>query len=230
MTAKIFELFPPDKPQATPSYTHLPSAGAVGRMLRRGLRIPDALFDRFLTHDLRVVSPVYWTPLSVVLRAVEWLDSLSVRTVVDIGSGAGKFCVAAALAGGSRFVGVEQRSNLVDEARTLARTFGVEDRVAWIHGRFRARRTPSAEAYYLYNPFGENLYGEAGQLDDQVELSFDRHANDVEEVEALLQRAQLGTYLLTYNGFGGRVPGGFQEVRVDRELPNVLRMWRKNCI
>ena len=38
-----------------------------------------------------------------------------------------------------------------------------------------------------------------------------------------------GTYLLTYNGFGGAVPRTYEQVRVDRDLPNVLRMWRQTC-
>ena len=46
--------------------------------------------------------------------------AVDVQSVVDIGSGAGKFCVAAALGSGCRFTGLEQRPRLVAAARTLA--------------------------------------------------------------------------------------------------------------
>ena len=50
---------------------------------------------------------------------------------------------------------------------------------------------------------------------------------DVASAEVLLDDLPKDTYLITYNGFGGQVPDSFREVRVDRELPSVLRMWRK---
>ena len=56
---------------------------------------------------LRGVSGQHWTQLVVAKRAAEWLDALRIRIVVDIGSGVGKFCVAAALVGHCRFTGLE---------------------------------------------------------------------------------------------------------------------------
>ena len=86
---------------------------------------------------------------------------------------------------------------------------------------------PEASAYYLYNPFGENLFDHDDYLDADVELSRARHARDIAHVIALLRAAPIGTHLVTYNGFGGAVPRSFEQVAVDRALPNVLRMWRK---
>jgi hypothetical protein len=33
--------------------------------------------------------------------------------------------------------------------------------------------------------------------------------------------------VLSYNGFGLRLPANYRTVALDRELPNVLRLWRK---
>jgi SAM-dependent methyltransferase len=187
----------------------------------------DRAFDRFLPDDLRVVSGHYWTPLAVAKRAAEWLDDLQVRTVVDIGSGAGKFCVAAALAGHGRFTGLEQRSRLVASARVLARLFEVDDRVSFVEGALGEIATPVADAYYLYNPFGEYRFGSRGPLDGDAKGSDDRYARDVAAVQDVLQRARFGTCVLTYNGFGGRVPSSYESIRVDNKLPNELRLWRK---
>jgi hypothetical protein len=147
--------------------------------------------------------------------------------VADIGSGAGKFCVAAALSGRCHYTGLEQRPHLVAAARTLAQFFKVDDRVSFVEGNLSDVPAPSADAYYLFNPFGENLFTKDECLDDSVELSSERFSRDIAAVEDLLARAPIGTCVLTYNGFGGRVPIGYDEIRVARDLPNLLRMWRK---
>jgi hypothetical protein len=98
----------------------------------------DRSFDRFLPEPLRLVSPQYWTPLAVAKRAAEWLDDLGIRTVVDVGSGAGKFCVAGALFGKCRFIGLERYSSLVASARVLVDLFDLNDRVSLVAGALGA--------------------------------------------------------------------------------------------
>src|SRR5882724_10120638 len=79
-----------------------PSAARVAEALRAGYCPADRAFDRFLPPRSRQLSSQYWTPLSVATRAAGWFEDLGIRTVVDIGSGAGKFCVAVGLASSSR--------------------------------------------------------------------------------------------------------------------------------
>jgi SAM-dependent methyltransferase len=203
------------------------AAQRVAESFHSGSCPADRAFDRLLPDELRGVSGQYWTPLAVARRAAGWFDDLGIRTVVDIGSGAGKFCVAAALAGHCRFTGLELRPSLVASARALTRLFELHHRVSFVEGAFGVVATPSADAYYLYNPFGRYLLGPAHGVDASVELSDTRCARDIAAVEELLRRAPGGTYVLTYNGFGGRVPDGYQQIRVDRKLPNELRLWRK---
>jgi len=203
------------------------SPRVVAEALRSGRLPSDRVFDRFLPDELRAWSGQYWTPLVVAARAAEWLDQLNVQTVVDIGSGAGKFCVAAALLANARFIGIEQRLRLVEASRQLAGIFELNERIAFLHSTFGEAPMPKADAYFMYNPFGENLFGFQDRLDDDVELCGARYLRDVAAVEQLLRDASGGTFLLTYNGFGGALPADYREVRVDRELPSVLRMWRK---
>lgn len=204
-----------------------PSPTAISNALQAGIGLSDRAFDRFLPHQLRLVSPQHWTPLKVAVRVAEWLNSTGVTRVVDIGSGAGKFCVAAALTTRCSFVGVEQRSRLVDAARALASTFGVDDRVEFVHATLSRHTVPPADAYYFFNPFGENLFDSDEHLDDDVELSPERFARDIALTKELLIRAPVGTYVIKYNGFGGRMPGSYQPVSVALDMPNALRMWRK---
>jgi predicted RNA methylase len=204
-----------------------PTALELAHEIRSGGLPDDELFDRFLPFRLRMVSRGFWTPLAVAVRTAAWFAELGVGSVVDIGSGVGKFCVAAALGGTCRFIGLEQRPRLVAAANHLARVFRVEDRVTFVAGALGCCSVPAADAYYLYNPFGENRFGPEAHLDEDVELGEDRYQRDIATVEELLHRACPGTYVVTYNGFGGQVPDGYAQIRVDRTLPNMLRMWQK---
>jgi SAM-dependent methyltransferase len=204
-----------------------PSPSVIIDALHAGRMVTDTDFDACIPNDLGQLSSQFWTPLAVVMRAAQWIEELGIRTVVDIGSGAGKFCVAAALVGRARYIGIEQRPHLVEAARSLACAFGVEDRVSFHVGVLGEHDIPDADAYYFYNPFGENLFGGIDKIDGEVELSTRRYFSDVGAAETLLARAPVGTALLTYNGFGGKIPRAYESVRLDRTVPNVLRMWRK---
>jgi SAM-dependent methyltransferase len=233
MTDKLLDL-----PSCAPRPDDTPNRGAgngsssseqIAYALRAGLCPEDVAFDHFLSEPMRSQSSQHWTPLVVAARAAQWFDECRVRTVVDIGSGAGKFCVAAALAGHCHFTGLEHRAHLVSSARMLARTFKVENRVHFIQGALGNTSVPVADAYYFYNPFEENVSGPAWRIDGDVELSLERHGRDLMTVRELLVAARTGTYVLTYNGLGAKLPASYKRVRTDRELPNVLCLWRKTA-
>jgi SAM-dependent methyltransferase len=199
----------------------------IGRVLRAGLPFTDSIFDDHLPDQLRRVSHQFSTPINVVLRICEWLTETGTHNVLDIGSGAGKFCVAAALATDCEFVGLEQRPWLVTAARRLAKRFQVHRRVEFVEGVLREEGHDGFDGYYLFNPFGENILGREAWLDDSVELSERRWDRDVSLAEGLIERLPLGTRVITYNGFGGRIPDCYSEIRVDRTTPSLLRMWER---
>ncbi|HKO92099.1 MAG TPA: methyltransferase domain-containing protein [Polyangiaceae bacterium] len=210
-----------------PSTRTPPSAAQIAVALGDGAIPTDSAFDRYLSVHARDLSSQHWTPLAVATRAAEWLDKFNIRTVLDVGSGAGKFCVVAALAGHCHFTGLEHRQRLVTCARSLARTFDVDKRVHFIQGALGTVRLPDVDVYYFYNPFEENILEDGARIDADVELSRQRYARDLLAARELLTAARSGTYVLTYNGLGARLPVSYRPVCVDRELPNVLRLWRK---
>jgi SAM-dependent methyltransferase len=203
------------------------AARSVAAALRAGRSSAEEAFDRFLPRELREVSARYWTPVPVVRRAAAWLREIEVRTVVDIGSGAGKFCVAAALLSRCRFTGLEQRASLVACARGLAGTFDVGDRVTFVHGDLDAAGALAADAYYLFNPFGEYSFDAARYADPDVVFTPDAYRKDVATAAALLSRAAPGTFVITFNGFGGKVPPSYEQLDVAARLPGTLRLWRQ---
>jgi SAM-dependent methyltransferase len=203
------------------------SPDRVAKLIASGHYLRDSAFDRFLRDDLREASFRHWTPMVVALKVAAWLDEAGVTTVVDIGSGVGKFCIVAAMASRCSFTGIEHRPRFVEAADALAHLFGVEHRVQFTVGAIEPATIPSAEAYYLYNPFGENLFDQEERLGDEVELGLLRYENDVSVMESFFDRAPAGTLVVKYNGFGGQMPPSYDRVHVDPTLPSLLRMWRK---
>ena len=195
--------------------------------IRYGHEPSDAIFDRFLSPHVRFASYQFWTSAAVAMRVSEWLAREKVERVLDVGSGPGKFCVIGALATQCSFVGIEQRSNLVLYARQLAKCFEVESRAQFIHGVFGETPLEDFDAYYFYNPFGENTFGPNDWLDQTVELSEARYLRDVLFTEDTMRRAPVGTFFIFYNGFGGVIPSTYDELYSDADAPNPLQMWRK---
>ena len=203
------------------------SARLVAAALRTGRPSVDDAFDRFLPDALREVSRHYWTPLPVVRKAAVWLRETRVRTVVDVGSGAGKFCVAAALLTRCRFIGVEHRSSLVAAARDLAEVFEVDDRASFMNGDLDTAGTFGADAYYFFNPFGAYDFESTRFADPDVTFTTDTQRRDIAATAAMLSLAPIGTFVITYNGFGGTIPAGYEEIDRAARLPGTLRLWKK---
>lgn len=218
---------PDDEPTLVEGIAEGAMAVQIAEWIRLGRYDIDRQFDGFLHGRCRSASQNFWTPVCVAARVATWLDELSIRTMLDIGSGSGKFCVVAALAGGCTYLGIEQRRGLVEISRTLVQLFGLGQRVCFLEGVFGETDAPSAQAYYLFNPFGENLYGPNDHLDDEVELSEDRYQRDVAATERMLRDAPSGTAIVTYNGFGGTIPADYDELRRTNEFPNLLRLMRR---
>ncbi len=74
-------------------------------------------------------APYVPTPQHVVFRMLELAEVTEDDVVYDLGSGDGRFVIAAAKEFGARGVGIEIDSQLVEQARINARRAGVEDRV-----------------------------------------------------------------------------------------------------
>jgi SAM-dependent methyltransferase len=201
-------------------------AARVAAAIRARQPLGDDDFDQLLPADVRRISRMYWTPLAVALQIAQWLEERRLTSVVDIGSGAGKLCAVAALALPQlRVTGIEQRAALVEVARALVRALQLEARVSFAVGSIAA--VPAAEAYYLYNPFSENHYRPETRIDEAVEHSGRRFIEDVSAAEQLLSDAPAGTHVITYNGFGGQMPGTYIRLRREERFPSVLEMWRK---
>lgn len=198
--------------------------------LRRAVQartLTDLEFDFLFPLDIRIVSRRFWTPLRVAWRAAEVLLRLGAKRVLDVGSGPGKFCLAAgSQAPGVAFVGVEHRERLVDIARRAARRLDISN-AQFLAGDATRTAFEDFDALYLYNPFAENTFEAEERLDSDVELSLNRFVSDLRRVRQALTFARVGSLVITYHGYGALPPPGYERVRADAIGSDFLRVWRK---
>jgi predicted RNA methylase len=203
----------------------MPPFAALRESLTQRLPVCDGAFDVVYPSWAQQASARFWTPVRVAIDAAELLKEAGAKAVLDVGSGVGKFAVVACLAGGLDITGVEQRPHLVTVARDAAERYRAP--VSFICERIERIDPNLYDAFYLFNPFGENLVGHDERLDEAVTLSKQRFAQDVRLVERWLEEAAVGTSVVTYNGFGGRIPASYELVLAQPAGRFRVRLWTK---
>jgi hypothetical protein len=185
----------------------------------------DAEFDALYPSAVRAVSAACWSPLDVVRLAVEMLRPAT--RVVDVGSGAGKFCIAASvLAPDVRFTGVERCRDLVSVAVDTSNR--VCDRLpfpGFRHGKIEDIGQDEFDGFYFYNPFGPGEYDRRASLEGSEAEARRVFLDDVARTVALLGYTARGTRVLTCCGFGGEMPVGFYLERVETLGLDRLELW-----
>jgi hypothetical protein len=190
--------------------------------------VTDAEVDQCLEPELRSLSERYWTPVEVARVAAKWLTEAGARRVLDIGSGVGKFCIVGAATTTATFVGIEHREPLVVAAREAAVKMGVGRQTMFIHAPITYELLIGYSAFYLFNPFAENLFAEPDRIDSTVELGSGKLIYDVNVVGSALRSSPAGTRVVTYHGFGGPIPDNLDVVEERPMGTDVLRLWVKS--
>ncbi|MBL9018958.1 MAG: methyltransferase domain-containing protein [Myxococcales bacterium] len=188
----------------------------------------DELFDLQLPPRMRLKSSIHFTPVTVARLAARMLAPRPGMRVLDVGSGPGKFCIVAAReVPSATFVGVEIRPHLVRIARRLASRAGLEN-AAFIEGNAMDTDWRAFDAFYLYNPFAEQLRDDEHVLDRSMTFAPAKFAEYVRGARERLSAAPAGTRVVTYHSFGAPAPLGYELVE---DLPietDRLELWVKS--
>jgi len=192
--------------------------------------LSDDSFDERLPADLRVRASTFFTPVHVAECAARLLTTSPGTTVLDVGAGAGKFCIAAALAVPScKFIGVEWRPHLVALANALADELAVPN-VRFIHGDALDLDWSSFDSFYFFNPFAEQSDESEFRLDRTIDVDPDNFIRCVYGAREKLASARVGTRVVTYHGFGASPPRGYEPSREDPVHCRRLQLWVKTQI
>jgi SAM-dependent methyltransferase len=189
--------------------------------LERRTAISDAEFDQVFPEDLRDRSHLHWTPVAIAMRAAELLAPRPNLRVLDVGAGAGKVCLIGALVTGATWWGIEQDPALVAVANHAAWALDIARRTRFVQGDGSRLTWDEFDAFYFYNPFSTLMLAPHAS-------PFVRYAtiqSTLRRVEQRLASTREGTRVVTYYGFGGRLPAGYTLISREPAGGDVLELW-----
>jgi hypothetical protein len=184
----------------------------------------EAQFNALYPEPIRQKTRRHWTPLLVAQKAAAFLRTGPGEKILDIGSGCGKFCLAAAYyQPDTQYIGVEQRTYLTEEANTALKKLGLKN-VSFLTANITEITFKDYQHFYFYNSFYENL-AETEKIDQAIPFSkelFDQYSYYLYKQ---LREAKKGTRLVTYHSMETEVPGEYQIVQ--SEINDYLKFWIK---
>ncbi|XOV68392.1 MAG: methyltransferase domain-containing protein [Fluviicola sp.] len=156
----------------------------------------DKEFDILFSDVVRQHSFIHWTPLEIIETVLDWLNLDENSHVLDIGSGAGKFCVVAASRSKAQFTGVEMRDDLVEAANVLKDQLNVNT-AQFIQADITTIDFKNYTHFYYYNPFCEYI-AEFDRIDDTITYNPDAFRRLEDYVIDQFEKLPLGTRVVTY--------------------------------
>jgi methyltransferase family protein len=183
----------------------------------------DHEFDLHYPEDICAQSYCHWSPVDVSQMAAEWLVEKPGTRVLDIGCGPGKFCAVGATTTLGHFTGVEQRGRLVKAAHEMLARHRIT-RVEIVHGNITAVPFDAFDAFYLFNPFEENILPMLC-IDHDVAMKSQLYDDYTLHVQTQLEQKPLGTRIVTYYGSCAEVPECY--VCVKTAFDDMLKLWIK---
>lgn len=180
-------------------------------MIKPATYLTDNLLNRLYPPSIRVLAGEHWTPAYIAQQAARFLTGAGDALILDIGSGAGKFCLAAASqAPASWFVGVEQRAALVAHAEAARNQIELAN-VSFIHANFTQLDLAKFDHFYFYNSFYENLPG-ANKMDEEIAYSPELYRYYCQYLLTQLKQRPAGTRLVTLCSSEDEIPPEYQEI------------------
>jgi len=193
-------------------------------LLKLNMEVDDAAFDRIFPPKIQKLTFEHWTPLEVAKKAADYLVTGDNCKVLDVGSGAGKFCTIGSLTGDGQFYGVEQRLSLVKISRSISENYYI-DRVNFIHANICSIDFLEYDSFYFYNPFQENL-SKHRRIDTKLKCNPELYFKYVNYVREELLKTASGTRVVTYWCNLDFIPNSF---KVDQKFfGDKLVCWQKD--
>ena len=184
----------------------------------------DNYFNTIYPPNIQLLAQRHWTPLLVAKKAANFLGAENNVRILDIGSGVGKFCLAAAnYKPGVSFTGVEQRKNLVHHAEAARAIFSFKN-VSFVNANFTQIDFRNYDHFYFFNAFYENLAC-TNKIDDSIDYSGELYNYYNRYLYKQLEKKPPGTKLAAYHSFEDEMPPGYHIAGV--EMEGLLKFWIK---
>jgi SAM-dependent methyltransferase len=184
----------------------------------------DDAFNQLYPTPIQLLAQRHWTPLAVARKAAGFLGAENAARILDIGSGVGKFCLAAAYyKPHAFFTGIEQRKSLVHHANTAKEMVQLRQ-VSFFHGNFTQIDFRKFDHFYFYNAFYENL-AVKDKIDDSIDYSGELYNYYNRYLYRQLEQKPPGTRLASFHSLEDEIPPGYHIVGT--EMDSMLKFWIK---
>jgi SAM-dependent methyltransferase len=195
----------------------------VFEFLRLNIDVTDDYFNSIYPEEISSLARKHWTSVTIAKAASEYLVERPGTRVLDIGSGAGKFCLIGASHTKGYFTGVEQRFELVALSRKIAKQYTIRN-TEFINENINAIDFKNYDSFYFFNSFYENI-DTLNRIDDKVHLDMKLyHQYSTYVVEQFL-KLPLGARLVTYCSPFTIIPSCFE---LQYSISGgALRFWEK---
>jgi hypothetical protein len=192
--------------------------------LRIQKNISDEEFDAIFPFELRELSERHWTSVFVSKIASDYFCNRKPVKILDIGSGAGKFCfVGATLHPASEFHGIDIRQHFVDVSNALKQQHNVTN-VSFFHKDVLQMDFSGYDAIYFFNSFQEKIDA-SSIIDRDSEVSVEMYIAYTNHIFNELNKVPVGTKLVTYYSEDFYVPASFKllSTHINGELKFYLK-------
>lgn len=195
----------------------------IFKHLRSGIEVSDSDFDAIYTERIRKASEIHFTSVEVAKIAAQFLAEKPGSRVLDIGSGAGKFCMIGAACTNGHFTGIEHRKRLYRLSERLSKRFDLGN-VSYIYSNITEIGFKDFDAIYYFNAFYENI-AQSDPIDRSVKLDRPLYDKYILHVKEQLEKMPAGTRLATYFSYLDEVPDSY-EIQLS-VFDGKLKLWEK---
>ena len=195
----------------------------IFKYLKSDIAVNDDKFDSIYPERLRRTSEFHFTPIEVAKISAQFLVNKPGTKVLDIGSGAGKFCMIGSIYTEGYFVGIEQRKSLHMLSKRISKSYQLEN-LEFIHSNITEVDFKKFNAFYFYNSFYENV-NQLGRIDSAVELDRKLYTDYSKYVRNQLDGMPIGTRLVTYFSYLKEIPDSY--TLRSKKYDDKLKMWEK---
>ena len=182
----------------------------------------DVDFHKLYPFFIFQLSAMHWTPLNITRKIMQYLAQDRSVKILDIGSGVGKFCLAAAhYSPDAQIFGIEQRESLVECANRANDILGLSN-VCFLHGNFTQLDLKQYDHFYLYNSFFENI-DRTSRIDNAILYSESLYNYYNLYLYKQLEEMPTGTKVATYCSWDDEIPPGYQ--LTGTEFQHLVKYW-----
>ncbi len=184
-------------------------SSAVLDELRIKKNISNEVFDAIFSPEIKALSDRHWTTVFIAKISADYFCNQKHAKVLDIGSGAGKFCfVGATLHPKSEFHGVDIRQNLIDASNEIKNTYAVNN-TTFFQQDVLAMNFIGYDGIYLFNPFQEKI-DTSSIIDKDSSVDVEKYITYTSHIYYELHKVAVGTKLVAYFSEDFCIPKSFK--------------------